>query len=197
MLKNGDANATTSTMELGVFVNGETRGTAQAIFIEPAQSYQFFLTIYSNSVGEKLEFKLFDSATGTVQDLSETMNFTANLHQGSIENPVPFTPKSTATGEQILTQSFDIQPNPMRDETVFKFSLPQAQDVVLTVADVSGKIISEQKIAAAAGLNLSIWRATNLDAGILFCSVRNGRGQHGAEIGRAEMINFLNQNWGD
>ncbi len=177
MLKIGDLNATVSTMELGVFVGGEIRGTAQAIFIEPSQSYLFFMTAYSNAVGEKLEFKLFDSATGNIQDLSETMNFTANLHQGSIENPVPFSPKSTATGEQILTQSFDIQPNPFKIETVFKFALPQSQEVILSVVNLNGQTISEERFWATEGLNLNKWTAENkLENGVYFVRLETTAG---------------------
>jgi hypothetical protein len=70
MLRANGANATTSDMELGAFVNGEVRGTAQAIYIEPLDAHLFFLTTYSNTAGELLRFKLYDDATGTERDLS-------------------------------------------------------------------------------------------------------------------------------
>jgi hypothetical protein len=97
--RSNGANATTSDMELGAFVGGEVRGTAQAIYIEPLDAHLFFLTTYANTAGELLRFKLYDDATGTVRDLSETMYFAPNQHQGSIENPVPFELQTTSAGE--------------------------------------------------------------------------------------------------
>jgi hypothetical protein len=75
MFRANGANATTSNMELGAFVGGEVRGTAQAIYIEPLDAHLFFLTTYANTAGELLRFKLYDDATGTVHDLTETMYF--------------------------------------------------------------------------------------------------------------------------
>ena len=78
-------------MELGAFAGGQPRGSATAIYIEPLQAYLFFLTVYANASGEQLQYKLFDSSTGTVQTLTEAMYFSPDLHQGSIEAPSPFT----------------------------------------------------------------------------------------------------------
>ena len=165
MLKANGQNVTTATMELGVFVGNEVRGSAQAIYIEPLDAYQFFLTSYANVGGEQLKFKLFDSATGAVQDLSETMWFTADLHQGSIESPVPFTLKTSGIAEVAAEQSFDVQPNPFSTETMLRFALAKAQEVTISVADVSGGEVSRLRSQARQGLNTVTWDGTS-DAGL-------------------------------
>jgi|GEM_PF-427210 len=165
MLKANGQNATTAPMELGVFAGTEVRGSAQAIYVAPLNAYLFFLTSYANAGDERLKFKLFDSATGTVQDLSETMWFSPDLHQGSIESPVPFTLKTSGLTEATVEQSFDVQPNPFSAETMFRFALAHAQEVTISVADVSGREVSRLQSQARMGLNTVTWDGTS-DAGL-------------------------------
>jgi len=159
MLKSNNTNVTTSTMELGAFVGSQVRGTSKAIFIPPLESYLFFLTVYANSSGEQVKYQLFDSSTGNIADLNEAMFFSPDLHQGSIENPVPFTlPTSSTAHVPNKSQSFEVQPNPFHNETVLRFALAKAQDVRVTVTDMSGKQVSNLTVAASEGLNTVIWR---------------------------------------
>jgi hypothetical protein len=52
MLGVNGTNLTGASMELGAFVGNEVRGSAQAMFVEPLNSYLFFLTYYSNNNGD-------------------------------------------------------------------------------------------------------------------------------------------------
>ena len=181
MLKVNNANATTATMELGVFAGSEVRGSAKAIYVAPLNAYLFFLTSYANGGGEQLKFKLFDSSTGSVQDLTETMWFSADLHQGGIENPVPFTLKSSGAHEVSSVQSFDVQPNPFSTETMFRFMLPRAQEVRLIVTDMSGREVSRLGTEARAGLNTVSWNGMSdagarLEAGVYFVRLQTDAG---------------------
>ena len=181
MLKVNQANATTASMELGAFAGSELRGSAQAIYVAPLNAYIFFLTAYANTSGEQLKFKLFDSASGAVQELAEAMYFSADLHQGSIEAPVPFTFKSSGTRDLAAVQSFDIQPNPFSTETMFRFVLPSAQEVRLTVTDMSGREVSRLGTEARAGLNTVTWNGlsdagAHLDAGVYFVRLQTATG---------------------
>jgi hypothetical protein len=128
-------------------------------------SYLFFLTTYANGGGEQLKFKLFDSATGAIQELSETMWFAPDLHQGSIESPVPFTLKTSGVADLAVEQSFDVQPNPFSNETMFRFALAHAQEVIISVSDVSGREVSRLQSQARTGLNTVTWDGTS-DAGL-------------------------------
>lgn len=88
MLARDGQNTTLETHEIGVFAGEELRGSAQAIYVEPTDSYLFFLTAYSNGSGEQLRFNLYDAATGQVGQLVETTVFAPQMHQGSIQQPV-------------------------------------------------------------------------------------------------------------
>jgi len=181
MLKVNEANATTATMELGAFIGNEARGAAQAIYIAPLQSYLFFMTAYANAIGEQIRYKLFDSSTGAVQDLNELMYFSPDLHQGSIENPLPFSLLSSGTQEAIAVQSFEIQPNPFHGETMFRFALPQAQDVRITVTDMSGKSVAQLSTGAQEGMNTLVWKGqsdqgTSLPAGVYYVRLQTETG---------------------
>ena len=85
-----ESNATTAGMELGAFVGNEIRGVGEAIYIEYLDAYMFFMTCYANTSGEQIHFKLYDAATGEIQNLAEKMTFVPNDNKGSIEDPVPF-----------------------------------------------------------------------------------------------------------
>ncbi len=181
MLRVNGSNATSSTMELGVFAGTEIRGTATAIYIAPLQSYLFFLTTYSNTGGEQLRFKLFDSSTGTVQVLNEVMYFSPDLHQGSIEAPVPFTMGITGTDEIQSEQAFEVQPNPFSTETLLRFVLPKAQEVRISVLNINGALVSFVQANASEGLNTLRWKAqsetgTPLSSGVYFIRLETAAG---------------------
>lgn len=159
MLKMSDQNATTSTMELGAFVGAQVRGSAQAIYIPPLQSYLFFLTVYANGSGEQVRYQLFDSSTGAIQELKEVMYFSPELHQGSIDAPVPFTLLSSGTHELSSVQSFDVQPNPFQQETMLRFALRKSQELRITVTDMSGKQVAEINTVGKEGMNTLPWKA--------------------------------------
>ncbi|MEQ1745667.1 MAG: LamG-like jellyroll fold domain-containing protein [Saprospiraceae bacterium] len=158
MIRFNGKNATTSDMELGAFIGGEIRGTAQAIYIEPLDAHLFFLTTYANMAGELLRFKLFDDATGSVQDLTETLYFAPGEHRGSIENPVPFELLTTLAEENFgTTLGFDVQPNPFATETTLRFNLPKAEEVMLTISDAQGREVVRRPVSAVAGPNVATW----------------------------------------
>jgi len=181
MLKSNELNITTSTMELGAFVGNQVRGSSQAIHIPPLDSYLFFLTVYANSSGEQIKYQLFDSSTGNISDLNEAMFFSPDLHQGSIENPVPFTLLSSGTNEVALSQSFDVQPNPFHTETMFRFALPKAQEVHLSVTDFSGKAVAHWNTPASEGINTMVWKGVSdsgsqLPSGVYFVRLQTESG---------------------
>jgi hypothetical protein len=152
-----NANATTELMELGAFVGNEIRGVAQAVHIEMSDSYMFFLTSYSNTNGEQLHFRLYDPATGEVQELEEELTFIPNYHQGSIESPIPFSLQTTGTAELSDGQMFEVQPNPFRNETVCRIELSKAQDIVISISDLNGAEVYNIMALAHEGLNTYGW----------------------------------------
>ncbi|MBK8554914.1 MAG: T9SS type A sorting domain-containing protein [Lewinellaceae bacterium] len=164
MLASGDNNITSGNMELGAFAGGQIRGASQAIYIEPLDASLFFLTVYANSNGELITYKLFDNNTETVLDLNEQMFFSPDLHQGSIENPVPFQMASSGVQDAASVQWFEVQPNPFRTETSFRFSLTEAQEVKLSITNISGETVSQMFTWGHSGANTMVWRGVS-DAG--------------------------------
>ncbi|MEQ1747197.1 MAG: T9SS type A sorting domain-containing protein, partial [Saprospiraceae bacterium] len=182
MLRANGQNSTNNHMELGAFVGTQVRGSAQAIYIQPINAYLFFLTMYANQAGELMTFKLYNDSTQQEQNLVQTMYFSPNQHQGSIENPVPFDLPSSSAGEQSgLDLSFDVQPNPFSSEATLRFFLPKAEDVTLTVADARGREILRQQINGQAGVNTLEWNGRSsagewLSSGVYMVQLRTQAG---------------------
>lgn len=166
-----EINATTSDMELGAFVGDEIRGAGQAVYIEYLDAYVFYLTCFANTSGEQLHFKLLDGFTGEVQNLAEKLVFLPNSHNGSITEPVPFTLQITGMEDLTSELSFNVQPNPFRDETVCRIELPEAQEVRLIVTDMDGRMVDYMTIPANAGMNTYTWKARNTSGRLLYNGV--------------------------
>ncbi len=154
-------NITNENMELGAFLGEEVRGSARAIPIPELDSYLFFLTCYSNTLGEWIDFKLYDSKTEEVIKLQEQQFFASNLHSGDIDNPVPFSFITTSTEERGLESdlNFKVNPNPFRDVTMFQFSLPYAQAFTISIMDLNGREIDRIKSRGQSGLNTMTWNS--------------------------------------
>ena len=181
MFKLNGINATTATMELGAFAGGQVRGTGQAIYIEPLQAYLFFMTVYANTSGEQIRYKLFDNGTGEVQDLSEIMTFSPDLHQGSIEAAVPFSLLSSGTQEAFASQSLDVHPNPFHTETLIRFALTETQEVHLSITDINGKLVAHWGTPAREGMNTMVWKGisdsgSQLPSGVYFIRLQTESG---------------------
>lgn len=110
------------------------------------------------------------------------MSFGPDQHQGSIAAPVPFTLGTSGAGESAAAaQPFEVSPNPFHTETAFRFALPEAQEVVLTVFNTAGQAVWEERFAAHEGLNTRTWKATpadggQLEAGIYFARLETQNG---------------------
>ncbi|MBQ3593797.1 MAG: hypothetical protein II981_00095, partial [Bacteroidales bacterium] len=69
--------------EIAAFVGGEVRGSARPIYVEPLDTYMFFLTVHGEDV-EEMTFRVYDLATGEEYNLNDRMNYTDNAIVGSI-----------------------------------------------------------------------------------------------------------------
>ncbi|MCC6461155.1 MAG: T9SS type A sorting domain-containing protein [Saprospiraceae bacterium] len=175
MLANNGQNTTQMSHEIGAFAGAELRGAGQAIYVEPEDSYLFFLTMYANSSGEQLHFKLHDAASGQVNTLAETMYFAPDLHQGSIEAPVPFSLLTSGLVETGARQSLDVQPNPFTDATMLRFSAAKDQEVQFIVTDVQGREIERFRMTARQGWNAWNWQP-DLSAGLYYIRLQTAEG---------------------
>ena len=98
--------------ELAAFANGECRGSARLMYVEPLDRYMAFLTVAGDEAAE-LRFSLYDAETGTV----ETQNFASlqyetNAVVGSFEEPCVVSFRST-TGVDEWANGMQVYPNPI------------------------------------------------------------------------------------
>ncbi len=75
---------------IAAFVNGECRGVAKLTHVAAQNEYYAYLTIFSNTSGETVHFKVYDSETDAVTDLNQTQSFRINQHQGNLFQPFSF-----------------------------------------------------------------------------------------------------------
>ncbi len=94
--------------EIAAFVNGEVRGSARPIYVEPMDAYMFFLTIHGDEV-EAMTFKCYDLTTGEEYELNNRINYSNDAHLGSVKDPYTLT-RGTVGLEEV--SSFNIYPNP-------------------------------------------------------------------------------------
>jgi hypothetical protein len=182
MLSANGTNLTGASMELGAFVGSEVRGSAQAMYVEPLNSYLFFLTYYSNNNGDPIGFKVYDGDNGLIRDLNETMFFTADNHQGSVDIPVPFTYNGLSGAEEIPDYlSLDVRPNPFSQSTEIRFSLKHSAEVYITVTDLNGKVVTYFEGDGQEGVNALEWKGTSesgvpLQSGVYFVKLETDAG---------------------
>lgn len=70
-----------------------------------------------------------------------------------------------------------LYPNPTEGQVNVSFTAPQASDVIVAVQDVTGKVLQNNLIKAAAGENLVLMETENLAAGMYFVKLQVGNAQ--------------------
>ena len=96
--------------EVAAFVDGEVRGSARPIYVEPIDAYVLFLTIHGEGV-EEMTFKFYDLTTGEEFDLNDRMNYSDDAIVGSLKEPYMFNRGTTGIGEAAMSE-VNIYPNP-------------------------------------------------------------------------------------
>jgi hypothetical protein len=68
---------------VAAFVGNECRGVAKPVYIASLQKYLTYLTIFSNTQGDSITFKLFDSKSGITYNAINKLEFKINEHIGT------------------------------------------------------------------------------------------------------------------
>lgn len=159
--------------EVGAFINGEVRGSAQPIYVEAMDAYLLFMTVYGNAEGGTVTFKYYDSADGEVKAVEESFVFIANDILGTVNLPEPLTLQSVtdAAGLAGTAPRFELFPNPAKDRAYLSFDAPAAAEIMVVVTDATGREVARIEAEAAAGGNLLEWRPNNLAAGLYFVTL--------------------------
>lgn len=87
--------------QVGAFVNDELRGVSNVEYISSLDKYIVYLTVFSNTNNETINFKIYDSNTEKVKDAIETEIFVIDGSQGGV------------------LQSYSISTSKLNNEAVF------------------------------------------------------------------------------
>ncbi|MFT4532664.1 MAG: hypothetical protein ACI9P5_000008 [Saprospiraceae bacterium] len=158
VIKSGD--------HLGVFHEGVCRGVAEAIYVEPLDSYLFFLTMYSNNTGEQLDFKLFDGDQANTLD--EIVYFAIDSQVGEISEPYEFELLSTGISEYGVSSQIRITPNPIKKGEKVRVTSKSLfdGDVIARVFDVHGSLIHQVSLTTSNGEINSYISTNNMAPGL-------------------------------
>ncbi len=161
-------NVTDKDWELGAFVGTECRGTGQAIWVEPAQGWLFFLTSYSNKPGELVTFKGYDGIK--YMNFKEQIYFDIDAQHGAIAKPFIFElSEATANEETGLENGYlKIIPNPTKaeDRTRIYFSTGESERVTLQIIDIAGRLVFNREMIAESGENQLALLAKTFSSGL-------------------------------
>jgi hypothetical protein len=159
--------------EVGAFINGEVRGSAQPIYVEAVDAYLLFMTVYGNAEGGTVTFKYYDGTDGEIKAVEESFVFIANDILGTVNLPEPLTLQSVTATESLSGSAprFELYPNPATERVYLSFDAPAAADIIVVVTDATGREVARIGTEAAAGGNLLEWRPNNLAAGLYFVTL--------------------------
>lgn len=78
--------ATLSSTEdkVAAFVNGELRGVANVVYVPKINKYVAYLSVFANTNGELINFKIFNSTNQNVVEITKTENFVIDGNVGGV-----------------------------------------------------------------------------------------------------------------
>ena len=139
--------------ELAAFANGECRGSARLLYVEPLNRYMAFLTIAGDEADE-LHFGLYDTETGVV----ETQNFASlqyetNAVVGSFAEPYVVSFRGTM-GVDEWANSLHVFPNPVEKGQAVSLSLSAEGigEVQVEIVNALGMVVETQNSASLKGI---------------------------------------------
>ena len=170
-----------NNITLGAFVGSECRGVI-SVSSEAQTNGLFYLTIFSNTNGENVTFKLMNELGGEIKELSNSVTFVNNDIQGTSLNPILL---SATNGAGALCQIISgieeqfhkneiasIQPVPFANQFKFSLNLKSETDVNVIMRDINSNIVFRNYF----GVHNSGYREfgvepTNIASGVYFVEV--------------------------
>ncbi|WP_298782321.1 hypothetical protein [uncultured Polaribacter sp.] len=92
--------------KVAVFVGEEIRGVANLAYVAKYDKYVAFLTIYSNTSSEQLNFKIYDSTNDTVVNVIKTESFVIDSSLGSVFQSYSIANPELSSEASLLSFSF-------------------------------------------------------------------------------------------
>lgn len=93
---------TSSNDKVAAFVNGECRGIASPIYVQTEKKYVVYLTVFSNTDNEIVNFKIYDAANNAVKNVEKTKVFENNKHYGDLFQSYSFASPALKSETEII-----------------------------------------------------------------------------------------------
>jgi GEVED domain/Lamin Tail Domain/Carboxypeptidase regulatory-like domain/Bacterial Ig domain/FlgD Ig-like domain len=180
---------------LGVFYGDECRGIASEEsgsvldYTEPFGKTYHSLMVYSNNVdGESLTFKLYNTKTGDITELDNTLNFMADMVIGNWDEPLQITSPQNDDEEIAASQLLSCYPNPFNPIGTIFFDLAENAQVNISVYNVRGQkiatLINEYQTAGEHNItwNGSDQSGNTAASGLYFVKMNTGKYQGMSKI---------------
>lgn len=97
---------TNSKDKVAAFVNGECRGIASPIYVTSEKKYMVYLTVFSNTDNEVVNFKIYDSSNNSIKNVEKTKMFENNKHYGDLFQSYSFASPALKNDTEIKDFSF-------------------------------------------------------------------------------------------
>ncbi len=132
------------TIELGAFVNGECRGSAKLMYVEPFDRYYALMTVTGQD-GDKVEFAIVDETRHQISTASDAhFTFVSDDIVGSFDNPYPVEFGTMTTIEEFASNLY-IYPNPVNCNMVFDLVVPEDEIISeMFVINMNGAIVRHE-----------------------------------------------------
>ena len=128
--------------ELAAFANGECRGSARLIYVEPLDRYIAFLTVAGEEAFE-LRFGLYDAESGMeCFDTNVTLIYANDANIGSLEQPFVVSFRGN-TGVDEWTNRMQVYPNPVEhgQRLTLDLTTDEAGEVRIEIVNALGAVI--------------------------------------------------------
>ncbi|NOT38307.1 MAG: T9SS type A sorting domain-containing protein [Saprospiraceae bacterium] len=150
--------------EIGVFSNGELRGSSHPILIPQLGQYILFMTVYSNVQNEKLQLKYHSVKDDKIYDVLEEYSFRINQIIGTADQPEDFHIENKSTiVEDVLTHQLVIYPNPFSEGIYLKNTKGVLRDVNMNIRNADGQLVYSKTIDYLSNGMQLLWKP---DSGI-------------------------------
>ncbi len=97
---------TSTNDQVAAFVNDECRGVANLIYIANKDRYYAYFNVFSNTNGETLSFKVYDSTNNRVVDIVKTVNFEINALYGDLSRAFSFASPTLNNDAELVNFNF-------------------------------------------------------------------------------------------
>lgn len=134
---NSDDIVLSEDVEIGAFVNGECRGTAKLMYVEPFDNYVAFMTVYGDD-NEEIRFMIHHQ--GETYQTDEHVVYSDNMVVGKPSEP--FLLHTSASGGLVL------YPNPVEKGKEITFELPNTIDIASARVEIFNSFGSLVRVQA-------------------------------------------------